>query len=63
MHNDLFFKNISEGLEQIINDCLKGKEVVVTVFGNGRINSNGYYQIGTRKEGNKGKLLHRLIWE
>lgn len=63
MHNDLFFKNISEGLEQIINDCLKGKEVVVTVFGNARINSSGYYWITSSKEGNKGKLLHRLIWE
>lgn len=34
-----------------------------TKWGNARINKNGYYLITSRKEGNMGKLLHRLIWE
>lgn len=33
-----------------------------TKFGNAKI-EKGYYKITSRKEGNKGKLLHRLIWE
>jgi hypothetical protein len=34
-----------------------------TKWGNARLNSYGYYVISSRKEGNRGKLLHRLIWE
>lgn len=34
-----------------------------TKFGNAVKNKRGYYQITSRKEGNKGKLLHRLIYE
>lgn len=34
-----------------------------TKFGKARINTNGYYQITTCKDGNKHKLLHRLIFE
>ena len=34
-----------------------------TKFGNAKINPNGYYVIRSSKEGNNGKLLHRLIWE
>ena len=37
--------------------------MVHTKFGNAKINSNGYYQITSRKEGNHHKLLHRLIYE
>lgn len=36
--------------------------ILHTKFGNARLNK-GYYQITTRKEGNKGKFLHRLIFE
>ena len=36
-------------------DCLK------TIFGNARINDEGYYKITSKKEGNNGKFLHRLI--
>jgi len=35
---------------------------IKTKFGNAKI-ENGYYRIISKKEGNKGKLLHRLIWE
>ena len=34
-----------------------------TKFGTARINQYGYYQISSSKEGNNGKLLHRLIVE
>ena len=34
-----------------------------TKFGNASILSSGHYRITSRKEGNHGKLLHRLIWE
>lgn len=33
-----------------------------TKYGTARI-YKGYYKIDSRKEGNKNKLLHRLIWE
>ena len=33
-----------------------------TKFGNAKIDK-GYYRITSRKEGNNGKFLHRLIWE
>ena len=36
---------------------------MITKFGNATLNSQGYYRITTRKEGNNGKLLHVLIWE
>ena len=34
-----------------------------TKFGTATINQKGYYQITSTKEGNFGKLLHRLIYE
>ena len=34
-----------------------------TEYGECRINSNGYYQVTSRKEGNKGAYLHRLLFE
>lgn len=34
-----------------------------TKFGGANLNNNGYYIIRSSKEGNNGKLLHRLIWE
>ena len=34
-----------------------------TKFGNAKIQSNGYYVITSRKEGNNGKYLHRLLFE
>lgn len=37
--------------------------MINTKFGNARINNDGYYIISSKKEGNNGKLLHRLIWE
>jgi len=38
-------------------------EVLHTKFGNCSLNNHGRYRITSRKEGNHGKLLHRLIWE
>lgn len=38
-------------------------EVLYTKFGNAKLNNKGYYMITSRKEGNNGKLLHRLIFE
>lgn len=32
-------------------------------FGNVSLNTHGYYNITSRKEGNHSKMLHRLIWE
>lgn len=37
--------------------------LLVTKFGRAKIDSNGYYRITSRKEGNHRKLLHRLIFE
>ena len=34
-----------------------------TPFGNARLDAHGYYRVTSRKEGNCGKLLHRLIFE
>jgi len=34
-----------------------------TKFGNASINKNGYYAIHSNEKGNKGKRLHRLIFE
>lgn len=42
---------------------IEQSDVLHTKWGTARINNKGYYQITTRKENNKGKLLHRLIWE
>ena len=39
------------------------KQIIKTKYGNARINSNGYYIISPRKEGNFEKYLHRLIYE
>lgn len=36
---------------------------ISTKFGTAAINNSGHYQINSKKEGNKGKLLHRLIFE
>lgn len=36
---------------------------IKTEFGTATLLKDGYYQITTCKEGNKGKLLHRLIYE
>lgn len=36
---------------------------IETKFGNAKLNPDGYYRISSRKEGNHGKLLHRLIFE
>lgn len=41
----------------MINKTLHSK------YGTARINNEGYYWITSRKEGNNGKRLHRLIWE
>lgn len=38
-------------------------EVLETKFGRARIGKDGYYRITSVKEGNSGKLLHRLIFE
>ena len=38
-------------------------ETLHTKFGNARLNSSGHYQITSSKEGNWGKMLHRLIFE
>lgn len=34
-----------------------------TKFGNAKVDNSGYYRISSGKEGNHGKLLHRLIFE
>lgn len=39
------------------------KKVLHTKYGTARINKHGYYVITSYKEGNGGKLLHRLIYE
>lgn len=36
---------------------------IVTEFGTASLNNGGYYRINSSKEGNKDKLLHRLIFE
>lgn len=36
---------------------------IKTKFGTATINGDGYYEITSIKEGNKDKLLHRLIYE
>jgi len=37
--------------------------VLKTKFGNAKICNSGYYRISSKKEGNHGKMLHRLIFE
>jgi hypothetical protein len=39
------------------------KTSIKTKFGTARIEKKGYYYISSRKEGNNGKFLHRLIFE
>lgn len=34
-----------------------------TKYGTAHLNEDGYYQISSRKEGNKGKHLHRVFYE
>lgn len=36
---------------------------IKTKFGTARIDKKGYYYISSRKEGNNGKFLHRLVFE
>lgn len=38
-------------------------QTIKTKFGSASINANNYYQIKSVNEGNRGKLLHRLIYE
>ncbi len=38
-------------------------KILHTKFGTAKLQKNGYYYITSRKEGNYGKRLHRLIWE
>ena len=38
-------------------------KTIKTKFGNVKIDKHGYYRISSRKEGNNGKILHRLIFE
>ena len=38
-------------------------QTIKTKFGSASINADGYYQIKSINEGNRGKLLHRLIYE
>lgn len=38
-------------------------ETLHTKFGTAKKSNKGYYRVTSRKEGNNGKLLHRLIWE
>ena len=38
-------------------------EMLETKFGRARVGDVGYYRISSHKEGNYGKLLHRLIFE
>lgn len=38
-------------------------KVLHTKWGNANIDTDGYYRITSKKEGNHNKLLHRLIWE
>lgn len=40
----------------------KSNLVLKTKWGTARINNSGYYWITTYKDGNRGKLLHKLIW-
>ena len=42
---------------------MRDGESMKTKFGNASINENGYYCISSKKEGNYGKPLHRLIFE
>ena len=46
-----------------MSNCKLFEKSINTKFGLAKINPNGYYIIRSRKEGNNGKLLHRLIWE
>ena len=42
---------------------MKMEHKLKTDFGNASLRKDGYYIITSSKEGNNGKLLHRLIWE
>ena len=37
--------------------------MIKTKYGNASIDNEGYYRIHTKTEGNRNKLLHRLIFE
>lgn len=39
------------------------EKILHTKFGTAKIHKNNYYMITSHKEGNNGKLLHRLIYE
>lgn len=45
-----------------MNKMLNG-EPLKTKWGNARVHPDEYYTITSKKEGNSGKKLHRLIWE
>lgn len=55
--NTTFLESNDPELEDSFNYPIKTK------FGNARVGCNGYYEITSRKEGNNGKKLHRLIYE
>ena len=38
-------------------------KIIKTKFGTATINKDGYYQISSEKEGNRHKLLHRVVFE
>ena len=38
-------------------------ETIQTKYGTASLTNNGYYRITSRKEGNKNKSLHRLVFE
>ena len=42
---------------------MKMQKLIETEFGTASINSDGYYQISSKKEGNRGKVVHRLVFE
>lgn len=42
---------------------IKPSNKIHTKYGSVRVNRDGYYQISSKKEGNRDKMWHRLIWE
>lgn len=41
----------------------RNQKYIKTEFGNASLRDTGYYRITSRKEGNHGKDLHKVIWE
>lgn len=56
-----FIKDNGELIIDERGDNMKQK-IIHTKYGNAKINKEGYYSITSRKEGNNGKYLHRLIY-